>query len=107
MLHSRVHQFPQLLTIKSTFLPDVRLGMKKIHAKYFFDWTTFNRPSWLLTFDTLRKISSFFDTRWHTLVNVTFSLVVKVCLCVFEQITKKNSKLVYHKPKYEKFWSVF
>ena len=54
-----MHQFPQLFTIKPTFLLDVRLGMKRTCVKSFFDRSTFNPPSWLLVFDTLRKILYF------------------------------------------------
>ena len=72
------------------------------------DWTTFNPLSWLLISSLNAEfLFFFFDTRWHTLVNVTFSCVQKVRSCVFEQTPQKLSKLVKYKLKYEEFWSVY
>ena len=69
--------------------------MKILCAKYFCDQTMFI-PLWLLIFDTLRKILPFFDTRCHTgtLVNMTYTCVLKVCPRVFEQTKIKISKMV-------------
>ena len=49
-------------------------------------------PLIAVDFDTTQNFF-FFDTRYRTLVNVTFICVQKVCLCVSKQTQKRNFKI--------------
>ena len=52
-------------------------------------------PPALMTVDLLTLYAKvhLFGTRWHTLINVTFSYVLKVCQCVFEETKTRNFKI--------------
>ena len=66
--------------------------MKMICAEYFCDWTMFN-PLMAVDFCQFTQNFIFFDTIWRTLVDVTFSCVLKVCRHAFELTKKRNFKI--------------